>query len=74
MRKPHITAIGTAAPAHEIRQELAPEWLAASLALDPSDVRKVRLIYKATGIQTRYSAIPDFCSRNNANFFRWRRI
>jgi predicted naringenin-chalcone synthase len=69
MRKPHITAIGTAAPAHEIRQELAPEWLAASLALDPSDVRKVRLIYKATGIQTRYSAIPDFCSMEQRELF-----
>lgn len=62
MRKPHITAIGTAAPVHEIKQEYAPEWVATSLALSPSEARKVRLIYRATGIQTRYSIIPDFSS------------
>jgi predicted naringenin-chalcone synthase len=62
MRKPHITAIGTAVPAYEIRQENAPEWVATSLALPSSEARKIRLIYRATGIQTRYSVIPDFSS------------
>ncbi|WP_448519435.1 type III polyketide synthase [Rhodoflexus sp.] len=69
MRKPHITAIGTAAPAHEIRQELAPDWVATSLALPPNEARKVRLIYRATGIKTRYSVIPDFCGTEQRELF-----
>lgn len=69
MRKPHITAIGTAVPPYEIKQEHAPDWVAASLALPPNEARKVRLIYKATGIQTRYSVIPDFIGTTQRKLF-----
>lgn len=69
MRKPHITAVGTAVPAHVIRQEAAPEWIAAAQALSPAEARKLKMIYRATDIRTRYSVIPDFSDRTLRKLF-----
>ncbi|MCS6968216.1 MAG: type III polyketide synthase [Cytophagales bacterium] len=60
MRQPHITALGVAVPAYLIKQEDAPDWIATYLALPAKELRKLKLIYRASGIDTRYSVIPDF--------------
>ncbi|MCS7019626.1 MAG: type III polyketide synthase [Cytophagales bacterium] len=69
MRKPHITAIGTAVPTYAIGQEFASEWIATTLALSAAEIRKVKLIYRATGIQNRYSVIPDFSDCGQRKLF-----
>lgn len=65
-----ISAIGTANPTHKQNQQAAAEIVASALNLKPAEKRLLKSIYKATGIQHRYSVISDFCkNRGEYEFF-----
>ena len=55
-----IIAIGTAVPEYRHRQEDIPEFMQRVYALDEAGKRKLRYLYKQSGINTRYSTIPDY--------------
>ena len=55
-----IIAIGTAVPAYCHRQEEIPEFMQRVYALDEAGKRKLRFLYKQSGISNRYSTIPDY--------------
>jgi len=55
-----ITAIGTAVPAYRHRQEDIPVFMQKVYALDEAGSRKLKFLYRQSGIETRYSVIPDY--------------
>lgn len=56
-----ITAIGTANPVYKRNQQEVPELISAALNLTPAEKRLLKSIYKATGIENRYSVLADYC-------------
>lgn len=55
-----INAIGIANPPHSILQKDAAEFMTRFLSLEGTEKRLVNAIYKMSGIEKRYSVIPDF--------------
>lgn len=56
-----ITAIGTANPIYKSHQLATAELIIAGLKLKPAEKRLLRSVYKATGIEYRYSVLSDYC-------------
>ncbi len=59
--KSAIIALGTANPLYCQQQKDAAEMIAGVLHLKPAAKRLLKAIYRTTGINTRYSVLPDFC-------------
>ena len=55
-----ITGIGTATPLYRHKQENIPDFMQKVYALDESGRRKLKFLYRQSGIETRYSVIPDY--------------
>ncbi len=55
-----ITAIGTAAGSYKTSQSEICRFMTRSLQLNEEEERKLKALYKATGILHRYSVIPDY--------------
>lgn len=62
-----ITSIATAVPRYKQDQMQIFEVVKAMHASTEEEERKLRFIYRSSGINTRYSAIPDFNSDRNDN-------
>jgi len=56
----YITAIGTANPANRYSQEDLAQFMCDHLSESPSDQKKIKVLYRATGIQHRYSVLDDY--------------
>ena len=56
----YLSAIGTAVPAHRIEQPQIADFMARALRLGPDDARKLRALYRVSGIEQRYSVLPDY--------------
>ncbi len=55
-----IISIATALPAHKHAQGQIMQFMQDSYDMGPDDQRKLRFLYKHSGIDTRYSIIPDY--------------
>ena len=55
-----ITAIGTAVPPYQIDQMTIADFMARSLDLNTGEKRRLLALYRASGIETRYSVIRDY--------------
>ena len=56
----YISALGTANPPFKIPQADAARFMAEAMALGSADKRKLKVLYRASGIQNRYSVIDDY--------------
>ncbi|MGI4736824.1 MAG: type III polyketide synthase [Janthinobacterium lividum] len=56
----YLGAIGTATPAHRLAQPVIADFMARALALDADGTRKLRALYRVSGIEHRYSVLPDY--------------
>lgn len=56
---PAILALGTAVPPHKVNQAHLCEWLAEALREQPALARWLRSLYRFSGIETRFSVLPD---------------
>lgn len=65
----YITAIGTANPPHRFDQSAIADFMVRAMKLDAGDSRKLRTIFKAAGINTRYSVLEDYGKAENFSFF-----
>lgn len=65
--KSYICAIGTANPPHKIPQMQVADFMAAALQFDARDTRKLKALYRVSGIGQRYSVLEDF-TRSNGDF------
>lgn len=55
-----IVSIGTALPEYKHEQQKIFEFMSRVYAVNEIEKRKLRFLYKYSGIQTRYSVLPDY--------------
>lgn len=55
-----IVSIGTATPAHKHNQKDILQFMQQVYALDATENRKLKFLYNLSGIDTRYSVVPDY--------------
>ncbi|WP_201979007.1 type III polyketide synthase [Hymenobacter rubidus] len=60
----YLGAIGTANPVHRIAQPQIAEFMARALGFGEDDTRKLRALYRVSGIEHRYSVLPDYGRAN----------
>lgn len=59
--KTGITAIGTANPLYQRNQDELSELISSISNLTVGEKKRLRAVYRATGIKKRYSVLSDFC-------------
>lgn len=64
-----ITAIATANPPHKIRQTQIAEFIVRFMQLPGEDARKLSVIFRASGIDTRFSMLEDYARSENFTFY-----
>ncbi|WP_187264005.1 type III polyketide synthase [Pontibacter beigongshangensis] len=65
--KSYICAIGTANPPHMIPQMQVADFMAAALQFDEPQTRKLKALYRVSGIGRRYTVLEDY-TRANGEF------
>ena len=65
-----ISAIGTANPKFRIAQKTIYEFMVKAFRLDENNALRLKKIYDHSGIDYRYSVIPDFEEQNGSGFFK----
>ncbi len=64
-----VTAIGTANPAHALQQDVVAAFMVRAMQLGADDARKLRVLFRASGIDTRYSVVEDYGKSDDYHFF-----
>jgi predicted naringenin-chalcone synthase len=65
----YINYIGTANPTFKTTQKQIAEFMANALALNTAEKHQLEVLYRASGIHTRYSVIEDYQLLQNYTFF-----
>jgi predicted naringenin-chalcone synthase len=65
----YITAIGTATPAHRFSQAVIADFMVRVMQLDEPAANKLRALYRATGIESRYSVLADYGKSEDYEFY-----
>lgn len=65
----YLHPIGTAVPQFVTKQQQIADFMVSRLKLDELEERKLRVLYRASGIQQRYSVLEDFSKELNGNSF-----
>ena len=65
----YITSIGTANPPYRMSQKDTAGFMADILSLNPSEARKLRVLYRATAIEYRYTVLEDYTLKDKLKFF-----
>lgn len=61
-----ITAISTALPPHKSQQSQLAGFMAAAHKFEGNEERKLRFLYSRSGIDSRYSVVPDYMNNGHA--------
>jgi alpha-pyrone synthase len=64
-----ITAIGTATPANRFPQSTIADFMLRSMKLTNGDSRKLKAIFKASGIAYRHSVLEDYGKSGDYSFY-----
>ena len=64
-----IQSIGTALPPFATEQAGIADFMVRHLDLNEEDERNLRILYRASGIQKRYSVLGDFYAPQNGSAF-----
>ncbi|MEQ1584762.1 MAG: type III polyketide synthase [Cyclobacteriaceae bacterium] len=64
-----ITSIGTANPANKVNQPVLADFMVRAMQLKANDARKLKAIFRASGIETRYSVIEDYGKQDGFDFY-----
>ena len=65
----YITSIGTATPPHKFDQASIADFMVCAMQLRDNDERKLRTLFRATGIESRYSVLDDYGKREGFDFY-----
>ena len=65
----YISSIGTAVPQYESKQQDIASFMAKAHNLDEAQGRKLKSLYRATQIDTRYSVLQDYTTKQEAYSF-----
>ncbi|AMR28005.1 naringenin-chalcone synthase [Hymenobacter psoromatis] len=63
----YLGAIGTATPSHRLAQPTIAGFMAEALELDANGTRKLRALYRVSGIGHRHSVLADY-GRDNGDY------
>ncbi len=63
----YLGAIGTATPPHRLAQPTIAGFMAEALELDAGGMRKLRALYRVSGIEHRHSVLADY-GRDNGTY------
>lgn len=64
-----ITTIATANPPHKLKQTQIAEFITRFMHLPADDARKLSVIFRASGIDTRFSMLEDYGRSENFTFY-----
>jgi predicted naringenin-chalcone synthase len=65
----YITAIGTAVPANRFHQATIGSFMEQMMDMDEMSRRKLRTVFRASGIDYRYSVLPDYGRTSDFEFY-----
>lgn len=65
----YITAIGTATPKNKFDQSTLGNFMVNAMQLNYEDSRKLKTIFKSSGIDSRHSVLEDYGKQNNFSFY-----
>ncbi|HYG17810.1 MAG TPA: type III polyketide synthase, partial [Ohtaekwangia sp.] len=65
----YITAIGTANPANRFSQDVLAGFMTRAMQLGDHDSRRLRTIFRASGIAYRHSVLGDYGKASGYDFF-----
>jgi len=65
----YITAIGTATPDNKFSQATIAEFMIKAMQLDYEGGRKLKTLFRSSGIEYRHSVLKDYGSLNEFTFF-----
>jgi predicted naringenin-chalcone synthase len=64
-----ITSIGTANPENKFNQSTIADFMVRAMQMDAHDERKLRALFRMTGIETRHSVIADYGKVDGYDFY-----
>lgn len=65
----YITAIGTANPPHRFSQSIIADFMLRAMKLNNGDARKLKAIFRSSGIEYRYSVLEDYGRIKDFTFY-----
>lgn len=65
----YITAIGIATPLHRFSQPTIAEFMLRAMKLNNGDGRKLKTVFRASGIKYRYSVLEDYGRTKDFTFY-----
>lgn len=65
----YITAIGTANPANRFCQSMIADFMLRAMRLGNGDARKLKMIFRASGIAYRHSVLEDYGKVSDFTFY-----
>jgi alpha-pyrone synthase len=65
----YITSIGIANPKNKFDQATIAEFMVKAMQLEEQEARKLKALYRATGIESRYSVLEDYGRQNQFEFY-----
>lgn len=65
----YVTAFGVANPPHKIAQSQIADFMVKAMHLDRMQERKLRAVFRASGIEYRHSVLGDFGKLSDFTFF-----
>lgn len=65
----YITAIGTANPVHRFSQSIIADFMLRAMQLNNGDSRKLKTVFRASGIEFRHSVLKDYGRLKGFTFY-----
>jgi alpha-pyrone synthase len=65
----YITSLGLANPIHRFSQSTIADFMVRALKLDGAGAAKLRALYRASGIDSRYSVLDDYGRKDQFTFY-----
>lgn len=65
----YITAIGTANPSHRFSQSIIADFMLRVMKLNNGDARKLKTIFRSSGIEYRHSVLTDYGQTKGFTFY-----
>lgn len=65
----YITAIGTANPINRFRQSIIADFMVRAMNLGQGDTRKLKTIFRSSGIEYRHSVLEDYGRTDGFTFY-----
>src|SRR5690606_20334718 len=66
----YVTAFGVANPPHRVAQSGIADFMVKAMQLDRDQARKLRAVFRSSGIDYRYSVLSDYGRSSVFTFFR----